>query len=535
LGLWVLLLPVVHLGPLVAAGEWRGAFPVVAVCTAAAGLLTAMFYRTRHLEQAAGWVRGKAPWLLAVACVLYFEWSLVRASAEYRAFSPHMSQLGLFAQSAWTTLHGHAFANTHETVDGSLGSHFGVHFSPTLLLLTVPLYAVWPSPMALLVLQAVFAALAPVVLYLLLRRREVAAEGAWLLAAAMFLLPAYSRAGWNDFHDVVFLPVFLLAVMWAVHAERRIALWVLAVLALGVREDAGMTLAAIGVYVWCARRDRWTAMGLAALGLGWFLIAVALVMPRFRSEGLWMDPSRFFILHMGWWADSPWEAIGRFFREPGAFFATVCDTERLRYLYELFRPTLLLPVTGSLAWVPALPTLAASLLSEHYWMRNVVKYHVLVPLTFAFTATVFTAGTLSRVDQRRRGTALLLGLVVLLGVLPAWVFSEDGVRGTGPPVAASRTVVAVIPEDAAVYVPVGLYAALSNRSNVGCWENLGEASIEAIDRGDFGWVVLWPRGDAPGAGRHALLATLLTGDARYERIEEQAFGPLLVYRKRRAD
>jgi hypothetical protein len=54
-------------------------------------------------------------------------------------------------------------------LDGTLGSHLGVHFSPTLLLLA-PLYALWPSPLALVAAQALVVALAMVPLYRLLER-----------------------------------------------------------------------------------------------------------------------------------------------------------------------------------------------------------------------------------------------------------------------------------------------------------------------------------------------------------------------------
>jgi hypothetical protein len=56
--------------------------------------------------------------------------SVATASARLAALGDY-SMAGLFSQSFWALLHGQGSANTHETLDGSLGNHFAVHFSPT--------------------------------------------------------------------------------------------------------------------------------------------------------------------------------------------------------------------------------------------------------------------------------------------------------------------------------------------------------------------------------------------------------------------
>src|SRR5204863_5146104 len=80
--------------------------------------------RTRLLDRIATALEPHAGKLLWLAIVAHFGWSVYQAQLRVAAFAD-FNQLGLFSQSTWTQLHGHMYANSHETVDGSLGSHFG--------------------------------------------------------------------------------------------------------------------------------------------------------------------------------------------------------------------------------------------------------------------------------------------------------------------------------------------------------------------------------------------------------------------------
>src|SRR5580765_7187890 len=283
LALWVLLIPIAY-APAFLVGERPGAD--VWLCAAVAfalglGALLA-FARTPALDRLADALAPRAGLLLALAVAAYVVGHIVVARARLAAFYDY-NQLGLFTQSAWSTLHGHAFANNSETVDGTLGSHFGIHFSPTLLAL-VPLYAVWRSPLALLAAQSVALGLAPVPLYHLLKR-EAGAAGALVLAIALLAVPNFAWGGARDFHDLNFIPVLLLTVLWAIERGHSALMIAAAVAALGVREDVGFTLALIGVYALLRGRGPRVALTIAALGLIWNAVVFRAVMPHFRSPG----------------------------------------------------------------------------------------------------------------------------------------------------------------------------------------------------------------------------------------------------------
>jgi hypothetical protein len=303
LTLWALLIPVFY-APVLLIGERPG--PDVWTCTAVACVLAfgawLAFVRTQALDGLARAVAPRTGLLLTTAVVAYVIVHVIVARARLAAFYDY-NQLGLFTQSAWSTLHGHAFANNSETVDGTLGSHFGIHFSPTLLLL-VPLYSVWRSPLALLAAQSLALGLAPVPLYHLLKR-EAGAAGALVLALALLAVPNFAWGGARDFHDLSFIPVLLLTVLWAIERGRFAVMIAAAIAALGVREDVGFTLALIGVYALLRGRGMRIALTIAALGLLWNTVVFRTVMPHFRSPGLWIDPSQMFEKLYGQWGATP--------------------------------------------------------------------------------------------------------------------------------------------------------------------------------------------------------------------------------------
>src|SRR5262249_5805196 len=159
-----------------------------------------------------------------------------------------------------------------------------IHFSPTLLVIA-PFYAVWRDPIVLMAAQALALGLAPVPVYHLVAPR-VGRAAALGLALAGLAIPNPFWAGPRAFRDANFLPVLLLATLWAL-GRRRTGWFLLFLAALGVREEIGLAFVLLGLYALISGRGARIALAIATLGLAWFAVAVGVVMPRFWSPGLW--------------------------------------------------------------------------------------------------------------------------------------------------------------------------------------------------------------------------------------------------------
>jgi uncharacterized membrane protein len=532
---WALLIVLAY------APAWlRGAWPdplstaawIAAMALAGGALL--LLLRTRTLDRLAARLEPAAPWILAGGMALYVIASVAFARARLDAFADY-NQLGLFTQSFWTLLHGHPFSNTHETLDGSLGSHFAIHFSPTLLLIT-PFYALWRDPIVLIAAQALALGLIPLPLYHLLRPRAGAA-GALVLSLSVLLLPNVLWAGGRDLRDASFLPALLLGVVWALERRRMVPFLILAIAALGVREEVGPTLVVLGVYALARGHGVKVAFGIAALGAVWFATVVGLVMPRFWSPGLWIDAKRFFASMLGHWGATPAESARAMLTQPGRLIGALTTGDSLHYLYALLRPLLFLPPLGHPLALLAVPGLLLNLLSQLPFMRGAFHAYSLVPLTLLAAATTLVAARLAGAagEERRRAVALAAGVIVVAGMLPSIPLTRVHAEPPAPPRDAAARAVRAIPPRVPVYAPVTLYPRLAGREDFGCWWSTRERGRAPEFRGRYQWIVLWLDGD-PSArdslGRSAdvPLADSLANDPRF--VRRTGFDPLIVYERR---
>ncbi|MGW5349960.1 DUF2079 domain-containing protein [Streptomyces sp. NPDC004031] len=196
------------------------------------------------------------PYLLGVVFfVAYFLLSLVR----FRRMLTMSWDLGIFEQAVKGYAHLHAPTTT---LKGPGFNALGDHFSPVTALIA-PFYRVFPTPVTLLVAQALLFAISVVPVTrgasLLLGRGRGLAIG-----AAYGLSWAVQRAVDFDFHEIAFaMPLLAFSLEAVVRKRWGAALWWAVPLVL-VKEDLGVTAATIGAIVWWRTRESSRAAAPAA-------------------------------------------------------------------------------------------------------------------------------------------------------------------------------------------------------------------------------------------------------------------------------
>ncbi|HVP15621.1 MAG TPA: DUF2079 domain-containing protein [Terriglobales bacterium] len=522
--LWVALIPLLYV-PQALIGVKEPGVLVVAILSTAAAVCALLLLRTRLWDRLADLLAPRAWILLLLGIVLYVAASIHHGLRTIGSFGD-ADQTALFNQMLWNTLHGHPFATSSETLDGSLGSHFGIHFSPTLLLL-LTVYALWPGPQVLVVVQALAVGLIPIPLYLLLRPRAGAA-GAALLALAVLLVPPLLQLGGSDFREHALLPVFLLTALWALETRRPAFLWVSLLLALGIREEVGAVLVFLGLYALLTGRGRALWLPMAALGVAWLLVAVRIVMPHFWSPQLWSDPWRRFQDVSGFPGRTPAEMAFGLLHRPGPLFHAIVNRSNVDYLYHAFRALLLIPPWGDAALLLAVPGLMTNLLSPLIYMKLPYAQYTLVPLVFAALATMRVAVRVSSraLPERGAGAGLTAAIVVGCGLLPSQASPVSLETPPHVPLDAAREVVRSLRPGEAVYAPPNFYVQIGGRKIVGCSDQLHDRMLDPAIRIQYDRVILWP-GDLPA---ETTLVRQMAADTRFRR--EPAPEPFLVYRRR---
>jgi uncharacterized membrane protein len=376
------------------------------------------------------------------------------AVLRYESFASDFDH-GIFSQYVWLLGHLHEPFNTV-----NLRTLLGDHVEPGIALLA-PLGTLGIGAPGILVAQTLALAATAPLLYLLARghgaRGWVAAAPALLWCAS----PVVLRPALHDFHPEALVPVLLAGGLLALAREHVVWFAVTAVIACSMKEDVGLTYAALGlVLVWEGRRRLGAALAVGAAA--WSLVAVYVVLPAFGNAAgeefgprfagdrgdSFVDVVRFSLVH-------PFDAVDRALtpNDVGVLAMLVLTTGGL---------CLLAP-----RWlVVAVPAAALNLLSA-YDLQHTIQYHYWI--VAAVAVAVAGAVGAGRVGARaavwlRWGVAA--GVVLTLLSIQ-WVGAiVDQIRFEWPRRADRQAVLDVIPSGARVSAPMHALSHLAERRNV---------------------------------------------------------------------
>src|SRR6185436_14738700 len=190
--------------------------------------------------------------------------------------------LGNMVQAVWSTAHGRPLEVTQSDTGEQL-VRLGGHVDPFLALLA-PLWIAWPSPLVLGLAQVVIVALGALPVFWLGRRHLGSETAAGLLAFAYLAYPWTATSAAASIHPVTFAIPFFLFCIWFLDTDRLVPFAVFAALAMSTGELMGLPIAALGIWYALARKQRRSGAAIAALGLGWSAIAIAVIVPAFSGD-----------------------------------------------------------------------------------------------------------------------------------------------------------------------------------------------------------------------------------------------------------
>ncbi|HXZ69697.1 MAG TPA: DUF2079 domain-containing protein [Streptosporangiaceae bacterium] len=238
-----------------------------------------------------------AVWVLAALTAAGYS---VFALARYHTFQTGSYDLVIFDEAVRSYAHFGPGISIIKGLHNGFGPHFSVlgdHWSPILAMLA-PLYWVFNGPQTLLIAQAVLFALAIPPLWMFTRRAfgggQAAVVAAYLVSVVYLLSWPIASALFFNFHEVAFAPVLTAVALERLQAGRlRTALIALAALLL-VKEDMGLLVAGIGLYLAVARpavvpRQRLVAAAIMVAGIADTVVATYVLIPAFggRSDYYW--------------------------------------------------------------------------------------------------------------------------------------------------------------------------------------------------------------------------------------------------------
>jgi len=370
------------------------------------------------------------------------------SALQWRSFAAPSWDLGIFTQLARQYA---AWEAPIVTIKGDGFNLLGDHFHPLLVLLG-PIFAVFPHAFTLLVLQNVLFGLAAAVLTYAAISLLGPLTGT-LFGLAFAFSWGLQGAVEAQFHEIAFA-VPLLALSLTAFLHRRWAacmLWAMPLVF--VKEDLGLTVAALGI-VLAVRSRRPLGIWLAVWGVGWFALASLIVLPLLNPNGAWAYSSSIDLLGI--------------LHDPVALL----QPQKGVTLALLLVVGGVIAVRSPLALV-LLPTLAWRFLSSNsgYWGPTWQYSAVLMPIVFVAALDGISLVRSSRRRWlrgygRRAAVVSIVAGLVLATTLPLVKLTDVPAYFSTDRAAAATAALRVVPDDARVESDIGLMNYLVERTQV---------------------------------------------------------------------
>lgn len=430
-------------------------------------------------------------WVLVLAGI-FFSLTLIVSLHRYYSFYSTYDQ-GIFNQVFWNNLHGRFFQSSLSSAvssavqqDNQVPSVFyhrlGQHFTPALLV-WLPFYALFPSPVTLIFLQVTLVAAGGLVLYAL-ARHYLDAPLAIAIAASFYGANAVIGPTFSNFHDLCQVPLFIFSLLLALEKRRWWLFWLMAALTLAIREDAGVMLFGIGVYLVASRRYPRLGLALCTISFGYILLATNAIMPLFSPD----VSKRFMIERFGQYAQEDeatslqilWEIV----RDPRRLVWELINPvdKTVKYLLGHWLPLAFVPAVSGASWaIAGFPLMQLFLQKGSYSLSINIRYAMAV-VPGIFYGAILWWSTRAELFKRvwvRRFWVGCIALSVLFSFTsnPHQVFYFLIPHSIDPWVYISlphqwnhvshiRTLMSQIPPDASVSATTNLIPHLSSRREI---------------------------------------------------------------------
>ncbi|MBI5700422.1 DUF2079 domain-containing protein [Candidatus Saganbacteria bacterium] len=288
---------------------------------------------------------------------------------ENFSFGAH--DAGVYDQGIWLLSR---FMSPYCTLGGTL--LFGIHVSGYCIFLA-PLFWLWPSIHILYVAQTVLLAVSAIPLFKYAKTKLKNPFLALVVGLSFLLYPALQNMNLENFHPEVLVVFFLTLAIYFMLTENFKYFFIFAVLSMFGKEEMGLVVAFMGLYLLLFKKGR-AKEGFIALGAGiaWFLLCFRVIMPLSNHVGLFSTSKPLVYSH---WFGGYANNLFNFSYYWSSFF----NPQIAGYLGNLFGPILYIPLFSSQILIMALPEFALNVLSNSGYFTS-INYHYNYVITVVF-------------------------------------------------------------------------------------------------------------------------------------------------------
>jgi uncharacterized membrane protein len=314
----------------------------------------------------------------AAGYALFMSFYLVRWHFKLRT---HNFDLSINNNLIYGGLHGKILESTvvFPTEPGKyLANHakFGTY-------LFLPIYALWPKPETLLVLQSVLLGASALPLYGFARRHVSEWMAVAVVVSFLCYYPMHS-ANFSEFQNVPIAAFFLFLLVWAAETRRWVVCGLATATALLLREDIPIGVAVIGGFLLLTGYRSKPGLIITVVALTYFVYLRFHVMDE---AGEWWYPN----MYKDLWADGEKgykSVIKTLVTNPLFVLSKMVVEKKLLYLLHLLVPIAFLPARRWYLWAAFLPGILLTLLVTNYDPPTLFSFHYVMHWTpYLFLAT----------------------------------------------------------------------------------------------------------------------------------------------------
>jgi uncharacterized membrane protein len=397
---------------------------------------------------------------------------------KYKFFDYYDFDLAVSNQIMWNTLHGN-FLYSSLCRDIIFTDH-----TPFILIPLLGIYAFFPYPVTLLLLQTLALGLTAPFIYLIALDRLKNKRLALIFFLSYLLYPAVGFINLFEFHSEVFAVLFLTLCFYYFKRGSFKGFLIFALLALSCKEDVALATCMFGVYIFIFEKNRKWGVLLTGISVLWFTATAGFIIPYF-NKGRYMYLNLY--SHLG--ATLP-EMIKNIVWYPFSVFRFAFTGYKLRYLFELFAPLGFLPLLGLPSLSVILLTLARNLLINYDLTTTIHTQYAATMMPFLIISAIYGYGWLEGKFLFIKRYSGILALCILANSLffnaiigpqlqIPWQIVDYKFR---QPEILRDKFVAMVPKDANVTATFRFLPKLSNRRQLQSFHHVILGRYRILDR-----------------------------------------------------
>ncbi len=343
-------------------------------CTIVIGLCFCMYYVVRKY---AGVIEKKdmsfrfSMAIVIVLAVVIFAFLAVLVILRYKTFYTSTFDFGVFSQMFYNMRDKLLPMTTCER--NVWLSHFAVHVSPIYYLI-LPIYMIFPYNETLLIVQLLFIVSGVIPLILICRHRKLSNFLTTVMAVVYLFSPVFFGGLFYDFHENKFLTTLIFWMLYFVEKDKKIGTYIFAVLVLMVKEDAGIYVACIGLYMLAKKKqtkEKIHGIVITILAIVWFLLAYSWL--NNGGDGAMTGRYKNFIGD----EESVFAIIETIVKNPAYFFKQLLSVEKLEKILWVIVPVMLMPfrIKSMKELILLIPFLVMNLMPSYIYQYDIAHQY----------------------------------------------------------------------------------------------------------------------------------------------------------------